>query len=86
MQFYALHTNSFIHVLIKKKSGSTCRINCWKISTIGWLDTCPSVVVVCVQNTSKFLHSSDTVVKTRLQTLQKGQGERQYAGILDCFA
>ena len=35
--------------------------------------------------TQTSIDSSFTVVKTRLQTLQKAQGEQAYSGIADCF-
>lgn len=32
-----------------------------------------------------FFSSSFLVVKTRLQTINKAKGEKEYAGIVDCF-
>ncbi|BFZ24649.1 hypothetical protein BsWGS_27688 [Bradybaena similaris] len=36
--------------------------------------------------TASFLVTPFDVVKTRLQTLSKGKGERTYTGIIDCFS
>jgi len=44
-----------------------------------------NVLTKRVQKNSTFWFLFSIVVKTRLQTLNKGKGEKTYNGIMDCF-
>ena len=75
--FSAIYFPLFAHLnaVGKRREGST-----QAVFYVSFISGC---IAGCVASLS--VNPFD-VVKTRLQTLQKGQGERQYSGILDCFA